>query len=292
MSDAVMSFGLIAFAAQALRITIPYALAALGGSVTERSGVVDLALEAKLLVGAFVAAALAHASGSVAVGIAGGALGGLLVGALQAFCAVRLGADQVVTGVALNLAAAGLTRYLLDLLYGSSANSPPVPGVGGALFADPILWLAILAAIAVPIGLTRTRLGVRIRAAGDRPEALAAAGVPVAGVRWTAILLGGAIAGLGGAQLSLAVDGFSADMSGGRGYIALAAVILGGWRPAWAALACLGFGVAEAIVIQLQLRDLGVPRDLAQMLPYALALLALVIAPSRTRPPAALGRAD
>jgi len=292
VSDPVTTVGVLAFAAQALRITIPYALAALGGTLSERSGVIDLALEAKLLVGAFVAAAVAHASGSALVGVAGGALGGVLVAALHALCAVRFGADQVVVGVALNLAATGLTRFLLQLLYDSSANSPPVPGIGSALLGDPILWIAVAAAVVVPFALTRTRLGVRLRAAGDRPEALTAAGVSVGRVRLIAALLGGALAGIGGAQLSLAVDGFSADMSGGRGYIALAAVILGGWRPAWAALACLGFGLAEAVVIQLQLRDLGVPRELAQMLPYALTLLALALTPSRTRPPAALGRPD
>jgi general nucleoside transport system permease protein len=291
MSD-IVALGLLAFVGQVVRITIPYALAALGGTLTERSGLIDLALEAKLVVGAFCAAAVAHATGSMPVGIVGAGLGGAAVAALQVLCAVRLRADQVVVGVALNLAAMGLTRYLLDLLYGSSANSPPVPGVGGALFTNPILWVTVIAAAAVPLLVTRTRLGVRLRAAGDRPEALAAAGVSIARVRLTAALIGGALAGVGGAQLSLAVDGFSADMSGGRGYIALAAVILGGWRPAWAALACLGFGVAEALVIQLQLRDLGVPRELAQMLPYALTLLALALWPSRTQPPAALGRPD
>jgi len=281
----------LAFLAQVVRITIPYAMAALGGSLTERSGVVDLALEAKLLVGAFTAAVVAHATGSVALGIAGGAAGGAAVAALQAACVLRLGADQVVVGVALNLAAVGLTRYLLEVLYGSSANSPPVPGVGGAVAANPILWIAAAAAIAVPVAVSRTRFGLRLRAAGDRPEALAAAGVSVERVRLLALLAGGAIAGIGGAQLSLAVSGFSADMSSGRGYIALAAVILGGWRPARAALACLGFGLAEAIVIQLQLHAGGFPRELAQLLPYGLTLAVLALAMARSRPPAALGKA-
>lgn len=290
--ETVADLAVWAFAAQALRITLPYALAALGGSITERAGVIDLALEAKLLVGAFTAAAVALATGSALLGVAGGAAGGMLVAAIQILCAVRLRADQVVVGVALNLAAAGGTRYFLQLLYGSSANSPPVPGVGAALLGNPILWIALVAAAAMPFVVARTRLGVRMRAAGDRPEALAAAGVSVGRVRLAVALLGGLLAGVGGAQLSLAVDGFSDDMSGGRGYIALAAVILGGWRPAYAALACLAFGLAEAVVIQLQLRDLGVPRELAQMLPYVLTLAALALAPLRMRPPAALGRTD
>ena len=279
----------LAFLAQVVRITIPYAMAALGGSLTERSGVVDLALEAKLLVGAFTAAVVAHATGSVALGIAGGAAGGAAVAAVQALCALRLGADQVIVGVALNLAALGVTRYLLEILYGSSANSPAVPGVAGSL-ANPILWIAVAAAVAVPIVVARTRFGVRVRAAGDRPVSLAAAGVSAARVRVLALLAGGALVGVGGAQLSLSIAGFTADMSSGRGYIALAAVILGGWRPARAAAACLAFGVAEALVIQLQIHDAGVPRELAQMLPYALTLIVLALGLSRSRPPAALGR--
>jgi len=289
MSEVFAAIFTAAFAVQVIRIAIPYVLAALGGSLTERSGVTDLALEAKLLVGAFTAAAVAHATGSSMLGIAGGAAGGVVVAALQALCVLRLAANQVIVGVALNLAASGVTRYLLKIFYGSSANSPPVPGVAGGA-ANPILWIALAAVLAVPVLVARTRLGVRIRAAGDRPAALDAAGVSTARVRLVALLTGGALAGIGGAQLSLAISGFTADMSSGRGYLALTAVILGGWRPALAAAACLVFGFTEALVIQLQIHDAGIPRELVQMLPFALTLIVLALGLTRTRPPAALGR--
>lgn len=283
----------VAFGTQAVRIAIPYACAAAGGALTERSGVIDLAIEAKLIWGAFAAAVAAHATGSIAAGIAAGVAAGALVGVLQLILGVVLRADQVVVGVALNLASYGLTRYLLEILYGSTANSPQTPGVGSAVWDSPVFWLAVVAIAVIAVGLARTSIGLRIRAAGDRPDALAAAGVSVLRVRLIALVAGGAVAGLGGAQLALAAHGFSAEMSGGRGYIALAIVILSGWRPAVVASVCLAFGVIEALQLQLQLNLPGSAeglRILAQLLPYLLTLIVLVIARSRSRAPRALGR--
>ena len=283
----------VAFATQAIRIAIPYACGAAGGAITERSGVIDLAIEAKLLWGAFGAAVIAHATGSIAAGIAAGVALGAVVGAVQFLLAVVCRADQVITGVALNLASYGLTRYLLGIFYDSTANSPQTPGVGSAVWTSPVFWLAVLAIAALALGLQRTSLGLRIRAAGDRPDALATAGVSVLRVRLAALVIGGAVAGLGGAQLALAAHGFSADMSGGRGYIALGIVILAGWRPALTAAICLGFGLAEAVQLQLQLQLPGSAeglRILAQLLPYLLTLAVLIVAGSRSRAPRALGK--
>lgn len=292
MIDVLASILSFAFLTQVVRITVPYLLAALGGAMTERSGTVDLALEAKLLWGAFAAAVFARATGSVAVGIGAAMAAGAAVGAVQALWTVRLGADQVVTGVALNLAAYGLTRYLLQVLYGQAANSPPCPGVGTAVWSSPIVLATIVVTVVV-IGLVAaTRLGLRIRAAGERPDAVAAAGVSVARTRWAAAVFGGAVAGLGGAQLSLAVNGFVAEMSSGRGYVALAAVIMGGWRPAVVASVCVGFGAAEALQVRLQSSGLGVPTELMRPLPFVLALVLLAVARGRGRAPAALGRCD
>ena len=292
MTEILASILSLAFLTQVVRITVPYLLAALGGALTERSGVVDLALEAKLLWGAFAAAVFARASGSVAVGVAAAMAAGAAVGAIQALWTVRLRADQVVTGVALNLAAYGLTRYLLQVLYGQSANSPACPGVSSAVGHNPIVLVTVIATVAV-IGLVAaTRLGLRIRASGERPDAVAAAGASVARTRWAAVILGGAIAGLGGAQLSLAVKGFTSEMSGGRGYVALAAVIMGGWRPAVVAGVCLGFGAAEALQLRLQSTGLGVPTELMRPLPFILALVLLAVGRNRSRAPAALGRRD
>lgn len=282
----------IAFVAQVLRIAVPYALAGLGGSITERSGVIDLALEAKLLFGAFASAAVGLATGSAWLGLAGGMAAGVLVAVVQVGCALWLEADQVIVGVALNIVGLGGTRYLLQVLYGEGANSPPLEHpFGDAVVSNPIIWLALLAAIAVPLALSRTRWGLRLRAAGDRPDALLAVGVSPRATRMRAAAIGGALAGAGGAQLALAVGGFSADMSGGRGYIALAMVILSGWRPAFAALACIGVALAEAASYQLQILGFAGVRELAPLLPYILTLAVLVIwGGRRSRPPDALGK--
>ncbi len=290
MTEIITAIFTLGFAAQVLRIAVPYALAAMGGAVTERAGVIDLALEAKLLFGAFAAAAVGHATGSAYLGVAGGIAAGMAVAAIQVGFTLGLGADHVIVGVALNLLALGGTRFLLQLLFGEGANSPPTPGFGSAVLGDPIVWLAVVSAFAVPFAVRRTRWGMRLRAAGDRPEALIAVGVSPNRARLAAALVGGGLAGAGGAQLSLAVGGFSAEMSGGRGYIALAMVILSGWRPAWAALAAIGVAVAEAVQIQLQVTGSAIPRELAPQLPYVLTLVVLVIAGGKRRPPpAALG---
>ena len=279
-----------AFVAQVLRISVPYVLAALGGAITERSGVIDLALEAKLLFGAFVAAAVGHATDSTGFAILGGMGAGMLVAAVQLGVSLGLGANQVIVGVGLNLLALGGTRFLLQLIYGEGANSPPAPSFGGALLANPLAWLALVAAIGVPLALRHTRWGLRLRAAGDRPDALVAVGVSPTRARFAAALVGGALAGAGGAQLSLSVGGFLADMSSGRGYIALAMVILAGWRPGLAALACVGVAFTEALNIQLQVTGSLIPRDLAPLLPYVMTLVVLMLSNgSQRRPPASLG---
>ncbi|HVV83473.1 MAG TPA: ABC transporter permease [Kofleriaceae bacterium] len=291
MNELVASIFAFTFLTQVVRITVPYLLAALGGAITERSGTVDLALEGKLLWGAFAAAVFARAADSVAVGIVAAMAAGAAVGAVQALWTVELRADQVVTGVALNLAAYGLSRYLLQLLYGQGSNSPKCPGLP-SVWTNPIVIAALAVTVLVIAGVAMTRLGLRVRAAGERPDAVAAAGVSVARTRWAAALLGGAVAGLGGAQLSLPVNGFVAEMSSGRGYVALAAVIMGGWRPAVVAAVCVGFGAAEALQVQLQTSGLGVPTELVRPLPFVLALVLLAVGRGRGHVPSALGRSE
>jgi simple sugar transport system permease protein len=286
---AVFSLG---FVAQVLRISIPYVLGALGATLTERSGIVDLAVEAKLLFGGLAAALVAYSTGSIALGIVAGAAAGATVGLVQAACAIGLRADHVVVGVALNIIALAGPRYLLQVTYGEGTSSPRFDGTGDAVLTNPVFWIAVVAVIAVPWALIHTRAGLRARAAGDRPDALRAAGVSVLRTRVLAATVGGALAGLGGAQLSLSVDAFSADMAGGRGYMALAAVIIASWRPGRAAIACLVFALAEAINIQLQGHVPSVPRELAQLLPYLFTLAVLAGMGGGRRPPAALGRTD
>lgn len=290
--DVLTAVVTLVFVESVLRITVPYLLAALGGAITERAGVVDLALEAKLMWGAFVAAVVGYETGSMALAIASAAAAGAAVGVVQATWAIRLRADQVVTGIALNMGAYGLTRFLLQVWYGVGANSPEFRGTGPEVWSSPITWLTFVLVAGTIVLVARTRLGLRLRAAGERPDATAAAGVSVGRTRWAAVLIGGAIAGVGGSQLSLVLGGFHVDMSGGRGYVALAAVIMGGWRPVWVALVCLGFGVAEALQAVMQSSGTGLPPELVGLFPYVLALVLLATLGGRGRAPAALGKPE
>lgn len=291
MSEVLSAVFSTVFLAQLVRIAVPYVLAAMGGTISERSGVINIALEGKLLVGAFCCAVGAIESGSVAVGALCGVMGGMLVAALYALAVLRFHADQIVSGVAINLLALGLTRYLLKLFYGSTANSPPAPGFEGSVWTNVLLYVVVALVIGFQVAFSRTRFGLRLRAVGEHPEAAETLGLSVMGIRWTAVLAAGAIAGLGGAWLALDNNSFVANMSGGRGYIALAAVIMGSWRPKFVALACLVFAGAEALQVVMQVADVGVPRELVQSIPYLLTIVAMAGLIGRSRAPAALGKA-
>ncbi|GAB4564166.1 MAG: ABC transporter permease [Haliangiales bacterium] len=289
----------LAFIAQVLRITVPYALAAMGGVMSERSGVINIALEGILLMGAFTCAVAAHEvdlssayeADNIAIGALAGALGGVLTAGLYALAVIRFQADQIVAGVAINLLAYGLTRYLLKLIFNSTANSPSIPGFGSSILLNPTFWVVVLIGVGVYVLVTRTPSGLRLRAVGDHPEAADTLGVSVNAIRWKAVLTAGALAGLGGAWMALSINGFVAEMSGGRGYIALAAVIMGSWRPQWAVAACLLFGAAEAIQLQLEASNIEmIPNELTKTFPYVLTMIALAGFIGRSRPPAALGK--
>jgi simple sugar transport system permease protein len=191
--------------------------------------------------------------------------------------------------VAINLLALGLTRFLLKLSWGSASSTPELPGFHG-MGDEVFMTMTAVLVIAAHALLMRTAWGLRVRASGEHPEAVDSLGVSVERVRWQAVLLAGALAGLGGAWLMLDNHGFVDRMSGGRGYLALAAMILGRWRPLAATAACLAFGFADALQTHLQVTSTAVPRELVQMLPYLLALVALAGAFGKSRPPAALGR--
>jgi simple sugar transport system permease protein len=295
--------------AQTLRMSVPYVCAGLGGVWSERSGVVNIALEGILLAGALGGVVAHVATGSAWSGVAAGALVGAALGAIHALVVVRGGVDAIVSGLAINLVAAGGARFVLRALYDSSSNSPPVGGfdvaaLGGAgsaaLLARTLVDPLALASVALVSWsawtMAHTRFGLRVRACGEDPEAAMAAGVDVAFVRIAAVSLGGAIAGLGGVALAYDQHQFQSGMSGGRGFIALAAVILSGWRPAGTAVACVAFAALDAvqIVVQEQARAAGYA---AQMLPYGATLVALAViarkrGPGRPggRSPAGLGK--
>jgi simple sugar transport system permease protein len=301
--------------AQTVRMAVPYVCAALGGVWSERSGVVNIALEGMLLSAGLAAVAVNHATGSPWAGVLGAAVIGGAFGLAHALI-TRARVDAIISGIALNLVAAGGTRFLLRALYDSSSNSPAVAGfrttgLGGSSGAlllvrtltDPLTLLAAAVTVATAMALDRTRFGLRVRACGEDPDAAASVGVPVLRVRLRAITLGGAICGLGGAALAYDQHQFGSGMSGGRGFIALAAVIVSGWRPGRAALACTLFAGLDALQIVLQ-QSTRVPHDLVSALPYIATLLVLVAIGRRRagvgggalfgrlggRPPAALGK--
>ena len=285
----------VAMAAGTLRAAVPYVCAGLGGVWSERSGVVNIALEGMLLAGALAGAVADLATGSAMLGLLAGAGLGAAIGAAHALLIDRGRVGAIVSGLAINLAAAGGTRVALRALYGSASNSPPLagfpPAMGGpsalALLARTLLDPTALAAAALVVWTSwtfaRTRLGLRVRASGSDAAAAASSGVDVGRVRLVAVSVGGAIAGLGGVALAFDQHRFQSGMSGGRGFIALAAVVLSGWRPGRTALACLAFAALDAAQIVLQ-QPSGLAAALAPMLPYA-ATLAALYALGRRRSP-------
>jgi len=285
------------FLAQTLRIAIPYLFAAAGGVLSERAGLIGLTLEGYMLGGAFAAALGSYYGQSAWLGIFAGVLGGALLALLYGYSAIRFRADQVVVGIAINLLAIGMTRFFLRLAFGSSSNSPRIVGFGGertgtgfaALATDPMIWLGVLAIPVVAWVLYRTPFGLRVRAVGEHPSAATSVGVPVARVRYIAVIVSGALAGLGGVYLVLDQHQFTDQMTAGRGFIALAATIFGRWDPARVGLACLLFAAAETLQIQLQGAQL-VPSQFVEMIPYVLTVIALAGVVGRAIPPAALGK--
>jgi ABC-type uncharacterized transport system permease subunit len=286
-----------AFLAQTLRIAIPYIFAASGGVISERSGLIALGLEGYMLAGAFCGALASYFSGSPWIGLLGAAGGGAAVALLYAVTAIRFRSDQVVVGIAINLLVIGVTRFFLRLTFHSSANSPRVPGFGAersgtglaSLAGSPLIWMGIFAVALMAWMLYRTPFGLRIRAVGEHPDAARSAGISLSRIRYLSAGLSGMLAALGGAYLSLDQHQFSAEMTAGRGFIALAAVIFGRWDPARAALACLLFAAAETLQIQLQGTQL-IPSQFVEMIPYALTIVALAGVVGRATPPAALGK--
>ncbi len=288
----------LAFLVQTLSISIPYLFAASGGVVAERAGVVSLTLEGFMLTGAFTATLGTYYSGSPWIGVLCGIGGGVLAGALHAVASIRYRADQIVVGIAINLLAVGITRFFLQLAFNSSSNSARIAGFSreeaGGLFsplADPLVWLGLLAIPAVAFLVSRTPFGLRVRAVGEHPEAATTVGVRVSRVRYAAVILSGALAALGGVYLALDQHQFTDQMTAGRGFIALAAIIFGRWDPLRAGIACLLFAAAEALQIQLQTVQ-AIPSQFVSMIPYILTIVALAGVVGRAVPPAALGKAD
>ncbi|HEV2707022.1 MAG TPA: ABC transporter permease [Pyrinomonadaceae bacterium] len=275
-----------------IRLATPLLLAALGGLFSERAGVINIALEGLMLAGAFTAAAVTHFTGSPWAGLLAGIAAGALVAGIHALATIRFRADQVVSGTAINILMLGVPPFLSGALFLSSGSTPQIPQ-GHLLPNAPI----IIAVLLVPLTwyvLYRTPFGLRLRAVGEKPEAADAAGIGVNRMRYTAVLLSGALAGIGGAYLSIGQSSlFTRNMTSGRGFIALAALIFGKWRPVQTMLACLLFGFAEAVAIQLQGVRLPsgeeIPVQFIQIVPYVLTIVVLAGFIGHSRAPRALG---
>ncbi|NUU20036.1 MAG: ABC transporter permease [Streptomycetaceae bacterium] len=285
----------------------PLILGALAGVIGERSGVVNIAIEGQFLFGAFGAALTASVTDSLWAGLVAGAIAGGLVGALLAVFAVRYMVEQVVLGVVINLLVAGVTGFLYSQLLrpnGDKYNNPGVfenwavpglsdiPVIGPVLFdVNVIVYLMYALVIVVHFGLFHTRWGLRARAVGEHPTAADTVGIKVNRTRYLNVFGGGCIAGIGGAFLTIGTVGtFSKDMASGAGYIALAAVIFGRWRPFGAVAAALLFGFAKALATSLQTLQTPIPSEFLQMIPYVVTVFAVAGLVGRVRPPAAANK--
>lgn len=273
-----------------LRGATPLLFAAMGGLVSERSGVINIGLEGLMLFAAFFAALGDYWTGSPVLGLLIGVLSSVVLALLHVLNTQKFRIDHVVSGVAVNAVAFGGTAFLVARVFGQAGSTPEV--------AELNEWLLIPLGLAMPVllhfWLTRTRSGLHVQAVGHDPDKAASMGVDPVRVRTLAILASGALCGFGGAFLSLSyVQGFSESVTAGRGFVALAALILGRWNPIWAGIAAFGFGLFDALQIRLQGESVfGVspPSEFWSSLPYFLTIVALVAFAKSAKPPAALGK--
>jgi ABC-type uncharacterized transport system permease subunit len=287
-----------------IQLAVPLILGALAGVMCERSGVINVAIEGQMLAGAWAAALLGTLVGTTA-GLVSGALAGALMGWILAIFAIRFLVNQVVLGVVLNVFAAGLTGFAYDAFmqpHAESLNQPPlmdpvkipllgdIPVIGPLLFDNIILvYITYVLIVLVDIWLFRTRWGLRTRAVGEHPKAADTVGIKVLAMRYRNVLIGGAIAGLGGSYFIFQVGQFQKNITSGQGFIALAAVIFGRWSPRGAVGAALLFGFASALQVTLSINAPSIPSNVVAMLPYLATILAVAGLVGKVRAPAADG---
>ncbi len=286
--------------------SIPLVLGALAGCLCERSGVINIAIEGQLLFGSFTAAIVASAFGGLWAGLVGGALTGGLVGLLLAVFAISYMMDQIILGVVLNVLALGMTDYLYDRLMAQNSNyntgvtfgAIKIPGLAeipviGPIFFDSnvFLYITYIAIIGVQVALFYTRWGLRVRAVGEHPTAADTVGIPVLWTRYRNVIIGGLIAGIGGAYLTIgSVGTFIPDISSGFGYIALAALIFGRWTPLGALGAALLFGFCLELALVLPTVNPVLPAPIMNMAPYVATIIAVAGLVGKVRPPKADGK--
>lgn len=304
--DATPFISLAGLLAGAVTLAVPLVFGSLSGVLCERSGIVNIAIEGQLLMGAFSAAVAATVTRSVYAGLIAAAVAGALVSLVLAVVSIKYLVNQIIVGVVLNVLVVGLTNFLFSTLLTANPeglNKPPhlggleipvladVPLIGPILFRQSLVgYLMYVAVIVVYVGLFHTRWGLRVRAVGEHPQAADTLGVNVNRTRFWNTILGGAVAGIGGSFFTLvAVDAFSKEMSAGRGYIALAALIFGRWNPIGAFLASLLFGFADNLQSVITIIGSPVPSQFMAMLPYVVTVFAVAGLVGRSRPPAMEG---
>jgi general nucleoside transport system permease protein len=289
-----------------LELAVPISLGAFAGILSERSGMLNIAIEGKFLVGACAASIAASVTGSVLVGVAAAMVAGALVGLLLAWLGIRYKVDQIIAGVVINIGALGITNFLFlrVLSKNTELNTPPtieaiqvpvlsnIPVLGPLLFSGtPYLYFTIFVMFFLTYMLFRTRWGLRLRASGEKPSAAGTVGIDVLRIRYQAMLLAGVLGGIAGSYLSLSTAGsFQMNMSAGRGFIALAAVIFGAWHPIYAFGAALVFGFSDAIQALLSILGVDVPPQLLNSVPYIVTIIVVAGVVGRVRGPAAAGQ--
>jgi len=303
----------------AVRLATPLLLACLAGLFSERSGIFDIGLEGKMLVAAFASGAAAAVTGSVWLGLAAGIGASMLFAGIHGLASITFRGNQLISGVAINFLASGMTVLLGQYWFGLGGRTPALAGAArfepitlpfaaalrdvpvlGPIYYELISGHSILVYVALALVpgtawlLYRTRFGLRLRAVGENPAAVDTAGISVVGLRFAAVMIAGILCGLAGAYLSTALSaGFGREMTAGKGFIALAALIFAKWRPWYALLACSLFGLLEAIAIRYQNIDLGVvmiPVQFTQALPYILTVVILAGFVGKAIPPRAGGQ--
>lgn len=294
---------LVGVLASGIRLATPYLFAALGETFGQRSGVLNLGVEGQMLLGAFAAFYVTFQTGQLGLGILAALIVGALMGLAMAFVTVNLQAEQGISGIGFYLFGLGMSDLLFQKLLGTVETVSGFPSLHIPVLADiPILGeiffqqnlLVYIAYLLVPISwfiLNKTTLGLKIRAVGENPQAADSLGVNVARIRYFTIILGGTLSGLAGASLSVGLlNVFQQNMTSGQGFIAVALVYFGGWRPVGVLGGALLFSMVNALQLWVQIKNIPIPSDFAVMMPYVLTILALVVAVKRERPPRALSK--
>lgn len=289
LSELLFSFLSAGFLISILRGATPLIFASIGGLLSERAGIIQIALEGMMLIGALFAAIGALSSGSPWVGFICGGLAGMLAALVFGIFALFLRTDQIIVGTGLNLLAVGIAPFVTKILYNSTGSTPGLAIENRFSFEPiPMAFLVVLVAWYI---FAKTKAGLLLRFSGEEPIAVAAAGYSIDKVRWSFLLGAGFLTGLGGASLSLFLaSSYSPNMTAGRGFMALAALIFGKWRPLPTLAACLFFALIDAIQIRLQGANTGIPVQWVQILPYLVTIVALAGFFGSSRAPKALGQ--